>query len=86
MPDDLHGSAPDDAAVALLLIDVINDLAFDGGEALLAQALPVRRWTASSSGMTWARSLPFVGVVRFARGMPAASVRLWMRMPLPLRP
>jgi nicotinamidase-related amidase len=40
-PDDLHGSAPDDAAVALLLIDVINDLEFDGGEALLAQALPV---------------------------------------------
>jgi nicotinamidase-related amidase len=39
--DDLHGSAPDDAAVALLLIDVINDLEFDGGEALLAQALPV---------------------------------------------
>jgi len=28
-PADLHGSAPDDAAVALLLIDVINDLAFD---------------------------------------------------------
>jgi nicotinamidase-related amidase len=39
--DDLHGSAPDDADVALLLIDVINDLEFDGGEALLAQALPM---------------------------------------------
>jgi len=39
--DDLHGSAPDDAVVALLLIDVINDLEFDGGEALLAQALPM---------------------------------------------
>jgi nicotinamidase-related amidase len=39
--DDLHGSAPDYAAVALLLIDVINDLEFDGGEALLAQALPM---------------------------------------------
>jgi nicotinamidase-related amidase len=39
--DDLHGSAPDDAAVALLLIDVINDLEFDGGEALLAHALPM---------------------------------------------
>jgi hypothetical protein len=33
--DTLHGSAPDDAEVALLLIDVINDLEFDGGEALL---------------------------------------------------
>jgi nicotinamidase-related amidase len=39
--DDLHGSAPDDAEVALLLIDVINDLEFDGGEALLMQALPM---------------------------------------------
>jgi nicotinamidase-related amidase len=39
--DDLHGNVPDDAAVALLLIDVINDLEFDGGEALLAQALPM---------------------------------------------
>lgn len=39
--DDLHGSAPDDAEVALLLIDVINDLEFNGGEALLRQALPM---------------------------------------------
>jgi nicotinamidase-related amidase len=39
--DDLHGSAPDDADVALLLIDVINDLEFDGGDALLTQALPM---------------------------------------------
>ena len=41
--DDLHGSVPDTCAVALLLIDVINDLEFDGGEALLAQALPMAR-------------------------------------------
>jgi nicotinamidase-related amidase len=37
---DLHGSAPDTCPVALLLIDVINDLEFDGGEALLRHALP----------------------------------------------
>jgi nicotinamidase-related amidase len=37
---DLHGSAPDESPVALLLIDVINDLDFDAGEDLLAQALP----------------------------------------------
>ena len=35
---DLHGNAPDQAPVALLLIDVINDLAFDGSEALVDQA------------------------------------------------
>ena len=38
---DLHGSAPDKSPVALLLIDVINDLEFDGGEEALAQALPM---------------------------------------------
>jgi nicotinamidase-related amidase len=39
--NDLHGSAPDNTSVALLLIDVINDLEFDGGETLLAHALPI---------------------------------------------
>jgi nicotinamidase-related amidase len=38
---DLHGNAPDTATVALLLIDVINDLEFIGGEDLLAFALPM---------------------------------------------
>ena len=40
---DLHGSAPDNSPVALLLIDVINDLEFEGGEMLLRQALPAAR-------------------------------------------
>ncbi len=38
---DLHGFVPDSCAVALLLIDVINDLEFDGGEKLLPHALPM---------------------------------------------
>ena len=38
---DLHGNAPDNASVALLLIDVINDLDFAHGKALLKQALPM---------------------------------------------
>ena len=38
---DLHGNAPDTAPVALLLIDVINDLSFAHGKALLKQALPM---------------------------------------------
>jgi len=38
--EDLHGNVPDNAAVALLLIDVINDLEFVGGEELLRHALP----------------------------------------------
>ncbi len=38
---DLHGNAPDKAAVALLLIDLINDLEFPEGEQLLAETLPI---------------------------------------------
>lgn len=41
--DNLHGNAPDKAAVALLLIDVINDLEFSEGEQLLQHALPMAR-------------------------------------------
>ncbi|MES2766310.1 MAG: isochorismatase family cysteine hydrolase [Bacteroidota bacterium] len=40
---DLHGSAPDKSPVALLLIDVINDMEFDDGDKLLANALPAAR-------------------------------------------
>jgi len=36
---DLHGAVPEHSAVALLLIDVINDLEFPGGERLLPHAL-----------------------------------------------
>ena len=39
--EDLHGSAPDKSDLALLLIDVINDLEFEGAEALLEHALPM---------------------------------------------
>jgi nicotinamidase-related amidase len=39
----LHGNAPDKAAVALLMIDVINDLEFPQGDQLLRHALPMAR-------------------------------------------
>ena len=41
--EDLHGNVPDKSNVALLLIDVINDLDFTGGEELLRHALPMAR-------------------------------------------
>jgi len=41
--EDLHGSAPDKSDIALLLIDVINDLEFPEGEQLLQHALPMAR-------------------------------------------
>lgn len=40
---DLHGNAPDNARVALLLIDVINDFEFPGGAQLARQALPAAK-------------------------------------------
>jgi nicotinamidase-related amidase len=39
----LHGNAPDKAKIALLLIDVINDLEFPEGEQLLEHAVPMAR-------------------------------------------
>lgn len=39
--EDLHGNAPDKSPVALLLIDVINDLDFPGAEEMLEHALPM---------------------------------------------
>ncbi len=38
---DLHGNVPDKSDVALLLIDVINDLEFPEGQAMLRQAEPM---------------------------------------------
>jgi nicotinamidase-related amidase len=46
MPDknqDLHGNVPDKADAALLIIDVLNDLEFEGGDALLEHAMPMAR-------------------------------------------
>jgi nicotinamidase-related amidase len=44
---DLHGSVPENSPVALLLIDVINDLTFDGSEALVRQAVPMAKRVAA---------------------------------------
>jgi nicotinamidase-related amidase len=38
---DLHGNVPDTSPVALLLIDVINDLEFEGNQSLLRQVVPM---------------------------------------------
>jgi nicotinamidase-related amidase len=40
---DLHGNAPDKSDVALLLIDLINDMEFPEGDLLLRHALPMAR-------------------------------------------
>ena len=59
---DLHGNAPDEASTVLLLIDVINDLEFDGGEALLAAALPMAERLAALKRRARAAGIPAVYV------------------------
>jgi nicotinamidase-related amidase len=39
--EDLHGNVPDKSTVALLLIDVINDLEFANNQSLVKQVLPM---------------------------------------------
>lgn len=41
--EDLHGNVPDQCSTALLLIDVINDLEFIGGDELLRSAVPAAK-------------------------------------------
>jgi len=59
---DLHGNVPDQAPAALLLIDVINDLEFDGGDALLAEALPMAKRLAALVERARRARLPVVYV------------------------
>ena len=39
--EDLHGNVPDNSPVALLIVDIINDLEFPGGDRLAEQVIPV---------------------------------------------
>ena len=59
---DLHGNAPDKAAVALLLIDLINDLEFEQGDELLAFALPMARRIAALKKRAKAAKVPVIYV------------------------
>jgi len=54
--------APDKSATALLLIDVINPIDFDGGEKLLRHALPMARALAAFKRRTKAAGIPVIYV------------------------
>jgi nicotinamidase-related amidase len=60
--EDLHGNVPDKAEVALLLIDVINDLEFDGGEELLKYALPMAEKIAELKSRARRAGIPIIYV------------------------
>jgi len=55
---DLHGNAPDRASAALLMVDVINDMEYDGGDTLLAHALPMAERLAGLKRRAKAAGLP----------------------------
>lgn len=58
--EDLHGSAPDRSHTALLLIDLINDLEFEGGERLLSPALAVANRVAALRKRAGEASIPVI--------------------------
>jgi nicotinamidase-related amidase len=58
--DDLHGNAPDAAEAALLLVDVINDLEFEGGDRLLPQALDMARRLAALAARARRAGIPVI--------------------------
>ena len=60
--EDLHGSAPDKSNAALLLIDVINDFEFEGGDALLKLALPISRKIAALKKRATKAGIPVIYV------------------------
>jgi nicotinamidase-related amidase len=59
---DLHGNVPDQAGAALLLIDVINDFEFEGGDALLKLALPVGKNIANLKRLAKQAGIPVIYV------------------------
>lgn len=59
---DLHGMVPDEHPVALLVIDMISDFDFPGGDRLLTHALPAARRIAALKACLAARGVPTVYV------------------------
>jgi nicotinamidase-related amidase len=58
--DDLHGNAPDTSPVALVLIDMINDLEFEGGDLLVEPAVEAARAIAGLKERARSLGIPVV--------------------------
>ena len=59
---DLHGNAPDRSRVALVLIDVINDLEWPGGDAMLPYAIEMAERIAALKTRAVAHRVPTIYV------------------------
>jgi nicotinamidase-related amidase len=60
--EDLHGFVPDHAPVALLLIDVINDLDFPGNEEIIERVVPMARRIAALKARARELGIPAIYV------------------------
>jgi nicotinamidase-related amidase len=60
--DDLHGFVPDHSPVALLLIDVINDLDFPGNEEIVERVVPMARRIAALKARAREAGIPAIYV------------------------
>jgi nicotinamidase-related amidase len=66
---DLHGHVPDKAEVALLLIDVINDMEFEGSQPLFEQVMQIAEHMAALKRHARQAGIPVVYVNdNFGRG------------------
>ncbi|HUQ76450.1 MAG TPA: isochorismatase family cysteine hydrolase [Burkholderiales bacterium] len=61
-PRDLHGSAPDDSRVVLLVIDMINAFDFEGAKAMLPRALAAAKAVARLKARARLAGIPTVYV------------------------
>jgi nicotinamidase-related amidase len=57
---DLHGNAPDNSSVALVLIDVINDLEWDGSDDMLPRVKPMALRIADLKRRAKATGIPVI--------------------------
>ncbi|HEV7802171.1 MAG TPA: isochorismatase family cysteine hydrolase [Burkholderiales bacterium] len=57
---DLHGNVPDSSPVVLLLVDVINDLEFEGGDKLLRPAVKAAARMAALKQKARKRRIPVI--------------------------
>lgn len=60
MNEDLHGNAPDTCSVAILIVDVINDLEFPEGDQLLEPAVRAARAIAALNARARAEGIPVI--------------------------
>jgi nicotinamidase-related amidase len=58
--EDLHGNAPDRSAAAVIVLDMINDLEFPEGEAVLRAALPAAERIAALAARARAARVPVI--------------------------